>query len=205
MSNGVNTKTRIILALIVAVFVGAVFFFRGGSTKPGSTHDSAGLIVGTNAIYVAEQSPSRTVSVAVARLEKTGFVVIHEDAAGPRSAGSAFVATSAKEAGFSEASAPGRILGTSGLLPAGETKNLAPIALSRATADGETLYAMLHLDDGDGVFDPAKDEPAQDSVGSSGRSGSEEPSGSMNPKSGEPVMMIFTVSVDASEPGAVNL
>ena len=160
-----NTKTLLILGVIVAVALGAAFFFRGGSTKPSTTGgDSTGLIVGNNAIYVAEQVPSETVSVAVVRLQKPGFVAIHEDAAG----------------------APGRILGTSGLLVAGETRNLAPIALSRMTKDGETLYAMLHLDDGDGMFDPAKDKPALDSVG------------------GEPVMMIFTVSVDASEPGAVN-
>ena len=78
------------------------------------------------------------------------------------------------------------ILGVSGLLPSGETKNTPPIALSGATKDGETLYAMLHLDDGDGAFDAAKDKPAQDKVG------------------GEPVMMIITVSQDTTEPGAIN-
>ncbi len=164
--------------VIVAIAIGATFFFRGSSTKPAPTGDSAGLIVGRNAIYVAEQSPSKTVSVAVARLEKTGFVAIYEDNAGP-------LRRSFSEA--SEASKPGKILGASGILQAGDTKNLTPITLSRATADGETLYAMLHLDDGDGVFDPAKDKPALDSLG------------------GEPVMMIFTVSMDANEPGAVNL
>ncbi len=160
-----TTKTFIIFVGIVIIALVAVFFFRGDSTKPVPTDDSTGFIVGRNAIYVAEQSPSRNVSVAVARLEKTGFVAIHEDNAGK----------------------PGKILGTSGILQAGETKNLTPITLSRVTADGETLYAMLHLDDGDGVFDPVKDKPALDSLG------------------GEPVMMIFTVSMDASEPGAVNL
>ncbi len=159
-----NIKTLVILVVIVAIAIGAVFFFRGGSTKPSSTGGSAGLIMGRNAIYVAEQSPSRTVSVAVARLEKTGFVVMHEDNAGKL----------------------GKILGASGVLPAGETKNITPITLSRATTDGETLYAMLHLDDGDGTFDVAKDKPAQDSV------------------DGSPVMMIFTVSVDASIPATVN-
>ena len=70
---------------------------------------------------------------------------------------------------------------------AGEAKNLVPIALSRTTRDGETLYAMLYIDNGDNIFDPAGDKPALDSVG------------------GEPVMMIFTISADASTPEAVNL
>ncbi len=159
-----NTKKLVILVVIVAIALGAVFLFRGGSTKPSPTGDSTGLIVDRNAIFVSEQSPSRTVSVAFVRLEKTGFVAIYEDATGK----------------------PGKFLGTSDVLPAGDTKNL-PITLSRATADGETLYAMLYLDDGDGAFDAAKDKPAIDSL------------------VGEPMMMIFTVSVDASEPGAVSL
>ncbi len=158
-----NTKTLVILVVIVAIALGAVFFFRGGSTRPAPTGDSAGYFIGKTAIYVAEQSPSRTVSVAVVRLEKTGFVAIHEDNAGE----------------------PGKILGASGVLPAGETKNLTPIMLSRVTADSETLYAMLHFDDGDGAFDVAKDKPALGSLG------------------GEPVTMIFTVSVGAIEPDAM--
>ncbi len=167
-----TTKTLVILVVIVAIAFGAAFFFQNdNNTESVSTGDSAGLpaqaglIIGKNAIYVAEQSPSRTVSVAVARLEKSGFVAIHED----------------------NADKPGKILGVSNVLPAGETKNLTPIALSRVTKDGETLYAMIHPDDGDGVFDPVKDNPAQDSLSS------------------ESVMMIFTVSMDAIEPEAVNL
>jgi len=100
----------------------------------------------------------------VVYLENPGFVVIHEDSAGT----------------------PGKILGASSLVPAGETKNV-PIALSRATKDGEIIYVMLHLDDGDGKFDAAKDKPALDSV------------------SGEPVMMVVMVSKDAAEAGEVSL
>ena len=158
-------KTLVIFLGLVAVSLAATLLFRNSSAKPGSTSDSAGLIVSKNAIYVAEQTSSRTVSVALARLLKRGFVVIHEDNAGK----------------------PGNILGASNALAAGETKNLAPIALSRATKDGETLYAMIHLDDGDGIFNVVKDKPAEDFLNNS------------------PVMMIFTVSSDAREPGAVNL
>ncbi len=160
-----KTKTIISLAIVMPIVVGAFFFLRNDRNAPSQTGGSTGFIVGTNAIYVDEPLPGRSVSIAMARLEKPGFVVIYEDNAGK----------------------PGKILGTSGALPTGETKKITPIGLSRMTKDGETLYAMLHLDDGDGVFDSAKDKPALDSL------------------NGQPVMMIFTASLDASEPGAINL
>lgn len=158
-----NTKTLVILAIIIAVS-GAVLLFRDSGEKPGSAGDSSGLVVSNSAIYVAEQMPGQSVSVSIARLEKPGFVVIHEDAAG----------------------ATGQILGVSRWLPVGETKIPLPIRLSRATTDGETIYAMLHFDNGDGQFDATDDEPVLDSV------------------DGDPMMMVVTVSQDATEPGVVN-
>lgn len=160
-----STKTLLVIGIIIVAIAGITFFFRGGGNEPGpAAGDSSGLIVSNNAIYVAEQVPGRSVSVSVARLEKPGFVAIHEDVAG----------------------APGKILGISSLLPAGETENLPPITLSRPTTDGETIYAMLHFDNGDDGFDTTKDKPALDSV------------------SGAPVMMVIAISKDATEPGAVN-
>lgn len=156
-------KLFILGGVIVAIMAGAVLFQKN-TGWPDTAPDSAGLVVGKNAIYVAEQLPSQNVSVALALLASPGFVVIHEDRMGTA----------------------GQILGQSAALGAGETKNFS-IALSRLTTDGETLYAMLHSDDGDGVFNAAKDKPVPDSV------------------SGEPVMMIIAVSQDASEPGAINL
>ena len=160
-----NTKIFFIVGVIIVVMAGAALFLLGDMKQSDTGGNSSGLVVGKNAIYVAEQVPSRNVLVAVVHLEDLGFVVIHEDASG----------------------VPGTILGTSGLLAAGETKSpAAMILLSRVTKDGETIYAMLHLDDGDGVFDAEKDKPAKDSMG------------------GEPVMMIVMVSADAVEPGVVN-
>lgn len=159
-----NTKIFLIVGVIIAVTAGATFFLLGGVKPPDTGGNSSGLIVGKNAIYVAEQVPSKTVSVAVVHLEAPGFVVIHEDTAG----------------------VPGAILGISVLLPAGETKGPVLISLSRMTKDDETIYAMLHLDDGDGVFDAGGDKPAKDLMG------------------GEPAMMVVTVSADATEPEAVN-
>ena len=164
-SNGVNTKTLLIVGAIIVVMAGAALFLRDSSVKPSDTDgNSSGLVVGKNAIYVAEQVPSKTVSVVVVHLEAPGFVVIHEDVVG----------------------APGSILGRSALLAAGETKEPTLIPLLRTTKDDETIYAMLHLDDGDGIFDAGKDMPAKDSV------------------SNEPMMMVVTVSADAIEPGVVK-
>lgn len=159
-----NPRFLLIVFLIAVAIAAAAWFVQKNTAKPNVNSDSSGLFVSANAIYVADQAPAGTVAVAVARLEQPGFVAIHEDVDGT----------------------PGKILGVSGLLPAGETNNLPPIALSRATRNDETLFAMLHLDNGDGAFEEAKDAPALDST------------------SGEPVMMIFTVSTDAVEPGAVN-
>lgn len=142
---------------IIITALGIGFFFLD------SDNDSSGLIVSNNSIYAAEQVPGRSVSISVVRFEKPGFVVIHDDVAG----------------------SPGKILGVSSLFKAGETKNPAPLTLSQTTIDGETIYAMLHLDDGDGIFDVAKDKPILFNT--------------------EPVMMIINVSSDASEPGAVSL
>ncbi|MBI1888580.1 MAG: hypothetical protein HYS15_01455 [Candidatus Spechtbacteria bacterium] len=163
-----SRKEFVIFVVITVLIAGVALFLRvrlEESGIPPSSSGSTGLIIGANAIYVAEQAPSKTLTVAVVRLEKPGFVVVHEDVAG----------------------APGGILGASAVLPAGETHNLSAILLSRMTRDGETLYAMLHVDDGDGVFDAGKDKPVLD------------------PVSASPMMMIVTVSAEAVEPGAVSL
>ncbi len=161
----IHKKTLLIFViLLVAASIGTAFLFPKATRAPDVAEDAAGLMVSENGIYVAEQSPSATVSVALVRFERPGFVVIHED--------------------MSEA--PGKILGVSDLVMAGETKDPRDIALSRSTVDGETIYAMLHLDDGDGVFDATKDRPILD------------------PVAGEPTMMIVFISKDAVEPSAVN-
>ena len=159
-----NTKTFFILVILVVLGLGAAFLFLRETPEPGRPNgDSTGLIIAKNAIYVAEQMPSKNVLVAVVQFEKPGFVVIHEDIN----------------------DRPGKILGASTLLSKGETKDVL-VALSRMTVDGEALYAMIHLDDGDKVFEAGEDYPAKDSI------------------SDESVMTIFTVSKDATEPGEVK-
>lgn len=160
----VNTKTLFVPMIIIVVIIGVVLLSRDGGRQRGPGVDSSGFLISSSAIYIAEQAVGQSVSVALVRFEKPGFVVIHEDTVG----------------------APGAILGASSVLPSGETENPPPITLSRMTRDGETLHAMLHVDDGDGAFDATRDRPIAD------------------PTSGEPMTMVVTVSADTREGGVVN-
>jgi len=160
-----------IIAVIIAA-VAAIVFFRtvekseDSSTPVGQVPESAssGLRAGSNAIYVPEQSPGKTVTVGFVVLARAGFVVIHENAE----------------------DVPGKILGESALLEAGEHATIESIPLSQEVKDGEELFAVLHQDDGDGFFDAAMDLPVSDEAGNT-------------------IMMSFFVSADAEPPMDVSL
>mgnify|MGYP001577910553 CR=1 FL=1 len=79
---------------------------------------------------------------------------------------------------------PGPIIGASGYLPAGEPKNVS-IPLTRETTQGDMLMAMLHRDAGDQSFAAADDPGVVENGGI--------------------VMMNFSVSENAPEPGEVAL
>lgn len=158
-------KFYIIAGIFIILMIGGVIFWRqSGKEELSPTDSSSGFMIGQSAIYVAEQLPGRNVSVAVVRFEKPGFVAVHEEAYG----------------------APGNILGVSSLFPAGEFRNPSPIVLSREIKDGEIIYVMLHLDNGDGKFDARGDQAVLDAV------------------SGEPVTAEVLVSEDAVGPGVIN-
>ena len=80
---------------------------------------------------------------------------------------------------------PGTIIGNSDFLSSGETRDFS-INLTRASVDGEQLFAMPHKDNGDDVFNAADDTPVQD-------------------EEGNVMFMKFFISVDAEEPSAVSL
>ena len=71
----------------------------------------------------------------------------------------------------------GEIIGAGSYLSSGEYTNIN-IQLTTSVRDGQKLYAMIHKDDGDQRYSAA-DLPVQSKIGG-------------------PVMMIFTVSKDAS-------
>ncbi len=96
----------------------------------------------TNTVTAPEQAGGSEVFIERATLTDDGYVVIHED----------------------EDGTPGEVIGASDLLPKGEHVNLI-IVLDKEVAEGDVLHAMLHKDDGDGVFDPEKDLPITDAGG----------------------------------------
>ncbi len=88
------------------------------------------------AVTASSQLAGDDVVIENARLTDAGYVVIHDDSAGT----------------------PGAIIGVSDAI-VGEYENLV-VSLNRASVEGETLYAMVHMDNGDGEFNAADDEPA---------------------------------------------
>lgn len=92
-----------------------------------------------NAIYTGKKEPGNILLIDFVYLEKTGFVVVYENTFEPT----------------------GELLGVSLKLSAGEHVKV-PIRLSRKTKDGEVFTAMLHSDNGDGIFTIANDPPLRD-------------------------------------------
>lgn len=92
---------------------------------------------GKNSVNVPDQLAGRMVKVASVSLEKTGWIVIHEEREG----------------------IPGNILGAR-RFSAGSGSG--DIELLRATNEGKVYYAMVHSDDGDSAFDFKKDVPLSD-------------------------------------------
>ncbi len=106
-----------------------------------NTTDTMPLLVGKNALYVAEQRPGTTVEVSALVMESPGFVVIHENQNGT----------------------PGKIIGKSSLLD--KDDNGAAITLDRQTTDGEKLIAMIHKDNGNSTFSETEDTSVKDDQG----------------------------------------
>lgn len=151
-------KNVLIGAVAALAIIGGAALFQKAKNE-----DSSGLLVGKNAINVTEQAPASEARIPMAVLESEGYVVIHEVSAG----------------------APGKVIGSSALLPKGKSENV-PVSLTAPLFLGQKYTAMLHLDNGDGVFDATLDLPAQDEI------------------SGGPIMMEFNVSA-AGGPDAVSI
>ncbi len=150
-----NTKVIIGLAAVVLITGGAYYF---STTKTGDSsgmnmtpeqraamHHSSGnasntspMLAEPNAVVVTDQRPGKVVTGTV-YLAAPGYLVIHDES--------------------------GTVLGSSALLPAGQSNNVK-VVLSRASKNDEKLMAMLHSDtDGNGSFDASKDVPVQSKLG----------------------------------------
>lgn len=102
------------------------------------------LLADGNAIFIADQSPGKTIHVDLVVLTNPGYVVIH---------------------GSGSDGEPGKVIGHSTVLPAQKNENVSA-QLIEAVQEGDRLIAMLHTDNGDGEFAfPGADGPIQDSLG----------------------------------------
>ncbi len=93
--------------------------------------------VGGGSISVPEGQQSMSTVTVVATLVRSGFITLHQSV-GP---------------------APGPIIGTSQLLNEGSQTVVIP--LSESMTPGLTYIALLHVDDGDGVFEAREDMPVK--------------------------------------------
>lgn len=106
------------------------------STSPSAT---GGMSVDEKAqIRMSDQTAeSLTATIDFVSMSKPGFIVIHEDTNGTA----------------------GEIIGASELVDNGESRN---IGIYVRMVAGAGYYAMLHADDGDGLFNPETDGPVLD-------------------------------------------
>ena len=136
-----------VVLLVLAILGVGIYIYTGNPASQEEVSEDTNTVSGMraeeNAVVVSEQRPGNTVTGSAIYLAAPGFLVIHEDTDGQ----------------------PGTILGASALLQAGENTNV-PVTLSRASEEGETLYAMLHTDaDANGSFDATIDIPVESILG----------------------------------------
>jgi len=141
-----KNKTIIIFTVVVLVAIAGLFAANAFLKKNVVGIDSRQNI-GTQenlapSIVVPEQAGGKNIFIESVTLEDNGYVVIHEDNDGN----------------------PGQIIAVSGLLPVGIRNNFL-MDIDKEVFEGDSLFAMIHTDDGDGIFDAALDAPAKDTDG----------------------------------------
>lgn len=148
-----GTKSLIGIAALIILAAGAYFYSNDTGARGGNGIDpnselgltTSGMRAEENMVVVVEQKPGTGVIGSIIHLAAPGYLVIHEDMGGE----------------------PGAVIGSSTLLPAGESTGVM-VALTRASKDGETLYAMLHFEKGGNTtFSAPEDTPVPSILGGS--------------------------------------
>lgn len=169
----------VIIGGVVMVLIVAVLFMNNAASNlsPTSTQTPvstattevtadpntiSGIVMAdSSAVYVADQKPGNTVTVSTVFFHEPGYVMIHKSVNGQ----------------------PGAIIGVSDYVES--SKDMLEVTVDEALVDGEEYFAMLHKDDGNGVYDDAQtDAPITD------------PQGNI-------IMMNFRADADAEEAPAV--
>jgi hypothetical protein len=153
----------VITALVAAVLIGTGIYAIMRSSPKTDTSDTPAVNTpltsspaSRNRLVVTDQYPGTVVFITTVEAIQDGFIAIHKDEKGQ----------------------PGAIIGSvfveKGIHP-------AKITLTEATKNGQTYYAIMHVDaDGNKIFSPNIDKPALNADGS-------------------PVMGIFKARTDISE------
>lgn len=183
-------NTSWIRTLVTLAIVGFTAFGCGDDAPDAPTENTNAINAEDLTLNAAEAS---SVTVTSVTSDAAGFVVIHADAMG----------------------APGEVIGHSAV-SSGTTTDVS-VDLDRDAADGETLYAMLHIDDpADGEYtfgeDSSEDTPALDSSGdvvvdpftiTIEDEGETTPSVSVSDQTADPANMVTIDSVTAAADGYI--
>ena len=143
-----KNKTIIIFIVAVILIVAGFFIFNAFLKNNSDTTNTSETVNGvsvetlTPSIIVPKQAGGSNVFIENVTIDKDGYVVIHEDENGK----------------------PGAVVGVSKLLTAGTTENFL-MDIDKEVVEGDSLFAMLHIDNGDQIFSIETDIPAVDSDG----------------------------------------
>ncbi len=139
-------KSQTVAVLMIIGFVLMLLVFIKSRTSqvsaPSYVTDTT-ILEGANALYVPDQSPGEAVFVSQVVLDRSGFVAIHNT---------------------DENDEPGEIIAVSELLISGTHEDVV-VSIEGGTSAGDELYAMLHTDNGDGVFSQEDDNPLMSEEG----------------------------------------
>ena len=134
---------KVFLLLFLFIILGGLFYYKNFVSRNLNENNQELAQDNQKAIYVIpRQRPGMSVNISFASLKKSGYIVINADNKG----------------GF------GAIIGNSVLLPSGESRAVM-VGLVRQSVNGESLFAVVYEDSGDGVFTPGIDIPVKDEDG----------------------------------------
>src|SRR3989338_4693352 len=147
-----NKIVAIVLVIIIVAAAALYVIQRRNATVPSVTlstnyHRAKPEVktappgeAGKNTLTMETQKPNSSVTVQeVSFADTAGYVVIHKD----------------------EDGRPGLIIGHSALLHIGNSQNTV-ITLTTPLVDKNSYFAMLHKDNGDGVYNIIEDQPLRD-------------------------------------------
>ncbi len=140
-----KNKGITIFIILVLVIIAGFFFFnvflKNNVIEPEDTQEVVEEEI-VPLVDAPEQAGGNNVFISRAVLVDGGYVVIHRE----------------------EDGGVGEVIGVSEFIPAGMKENFL-IDLTEEIVEGDVLFAMLHTDDGDGVFALDDDLPTVDADG----------------------------------------